>query len=93
MVGGQRHDINLKDEVLGGIINFIDIPYYLVGILNFFVNIANLTGINAEVAIQGGDSPEAIKKRLAEEKKYQSEKERIRKVVNDKANKILKKTK
>ena len=48
---GNRLDITNSDYLYGGLINFMDVPYYLIGFLNYFIPIARWTGLNEEYQV------------------------------------------
>ena len=48
MVEGDRLDVTSQDWIYGGIINYMDVPYYLIGCLNYFIPLADLMELNED---------------------------------------------
>ena len=76
-VEGGRLDVNKSDAIYLGLINFMEIPYFLLGILNFMVPIARWASLNLEYEISEEDaiatevSGQDKKKNKAEKSKKQ----------------------
>ena len=66
-VEGGRLDVNKKDAIYLGLINFMEIPFYLLGVLNYFLPIARWTSLNLEIELQ--DEETAAESKSAPEKK------------------------
>lgn len=46
MVEGDRLDVNTQDWIYGGIINYMDVPYFVVGFFNYFLPLTSWLGLN-----------------------------------------------
>ena len=51
VVEGDRLDVNHRDSIYAGLINFMDIPYYLLGILNYVIPIGHWAELNYELPL------------------------------------------
>lgn len=52
MVDGKRLDVTTRDYIYAGLINFMDVPYFIIGVLSYVVPIADWTELNQEVPLE-----------------------------------------
>lgn len=72
-VGGHRLDINKSDYIYAALVNFMDVPYYAVGLVNYVLPVARWTSLNADARV--GDLAYVNVKKEVGVKKVGKEKE------------------
>lgn len=76
MMDGMRLDVNQRDYIYGGLINFMDVPYYLVGIANIVLPISSWAELNEELPLEYNSQKPTVKptKNKQEEKATKKDK-------------------
>lgn len=59
---GNRLDITKSDYIYAALINFMDVPYYIVGILNYFLPIAKWASLNEDTTVRCDKDQTKVKK-------------------------------
>lgn len=73
---GFRLDVNKRDYVYAGLINFMDVPYYVVGLLNYLLPIARWAELNEQEEEIIQRAPQPSKKTDEKKNKAESKKEK-----------------